>query len=231
MTTLLPPPETLVPGRGVFRVLYGSHAHGTATPTSDTDWRGVYLLPNTDFLGLDTPKTTFEVKESDEVYWELGHFCRLLLKGNPNIVGMLFAPDDCIAEVLPAFLPLLDNRERFLHKDTVRAYLGWVHRELGDIARMHKGNAKRLSHVPRLLWEIQSVVQWGTLVVRPPDLKRDFIVGIKTGAVDYDEAVAEIGSMLLDIEAQAEKATLPEPPRDWLQRYLLETREAYGRWR
>lgn len=229
MTTLLPPPETLVPGKGIFRVLYGSWAHGTNTPASDTDWRGVFLLPNDVFLGLGAAKTTYEVKASDEVYWELGHFCRLLLKGNPNIVGMLFAPDDCIADVHPAFLPLIDNRERFIHTGTISAYLGWVNRELYDIGKLHKGHAKRLSHIPRLLWEIESAIKTGGIVVRPVSYKRDYIVSIKNGTTSYEDAVAEIGSMLLDVEAMAESSTFPEPPHEWTERFLLSTREAYGR--
>lgn len=223
------PPDTIVPGQGIFRVLYGSWAHGTNTPTSDTDWRGVFLLPNDDFLGLDVPRTTFEVKATDEVYWELGHFCRLLLKGNPNIVGMLFAPDDVISDVHPAFLPLLDHRGRFLHSVTVQAYLGWIHRELRDIAKLHKGNAKRLSHIPRLIWEIEGVVRERTLVVRPSQDRRDYITAIKMGERDYQEAVAEVGSMLLDLDDLVNGETFPDPPRDWLQKYLLDTREAYGR--
>jgi hypothetical protein len=223
-------PEMEIPGTLVFRVLYGSHAHGTATASSDEDWRGVFQLPNDTFLGLDNPRPTAEDKAHDQVFWELGHFCRLLLKGNPNIVGMLFAPDGVIETVHPAFIPLMDKRKLFVHSGTVAAYMGWVRRELHDIGKLHKGNAKRLSHVPRLLWEIEAAVRTGEIVVRPSPQKIDKILSIKTGVMDYDEAVAFCGSLLLDVEQiVAQVPFLPEPPREWLQSYLLDTRERYGR--
>jgi len=81
-------PNLAPPGDTDYLVLYGSHAHGTATATSDEDWRGVYRLPNDAFLGLDTPPRTWTAAP-DVVMWELGHFCQLLLGGNPNIVEEL----------------------------------------------------------------------------------------------------------------------------------------------
>lgn len=222
-----PPLLDTFPGTLVFRALYGSFAHGTNTPTSDEDWRGVFLLPSNDFLGLGFPKTTYEAPP-DQVFWELGHFCRLLLKGNPNIVGMLFAPADCIDLQTPVVDPLTMYRERFLSTSLAAAYMGWVKRELHDIAKLHKGHAKRLSHIPRLLWEIESVVTEGTLVVRPGGAKQEAILAIKTGAMDYERAEAWVGGLLLDIEEVVARHTFPDPPTEWVQDYLLATRETYG---
>jgi hypothetical protein len=215
------------PGTLVFRALDGSFAHGTNTPTSDEDWRGVFMLPNNDFLGLGFPKTTYEAPP-DQVFWELGHFCRLLLKGNPNIVGMLFAPADCIDFMARPIDPLTANAERFLSSAMAAAYMGWIKRELHDIGKLHKGHAKRLSHIPRLLWEIESVVKEGTLVVRPGGAKQEAILAIKTGAMDYEKAEAFVGGLLLDIEEAVERHTFPDPPTVWTSEYLLQTRETYG---
>ena len=222
-------PAASVPGTLVLHELSGSWAHGTNTSTSDEDWRGVFLLPNSAFLGLDRATQTCEAPP-DQVFWELGHFCRLLLKGNPNLVGMLFAPDDCVALAHPVVAPLFDARAAFLHRDMVASYMGWVHRELRDIAKLHKGHPKRLSHVPRLLWEVQSAILHQMIDVRPPEDRRQAIVAIKTERMRYDDAVAFCGSLLLDTERVVEMSpTLPDPPRRWLLEYLLDAREAYGR--
>lgn len=224
-----PDPQLRSDATLLFQVLYGSHAHGTATASSDEDWRGVYLLPNDVFLGLDRVTFTHE-GDGDQVYWELGHFCRLLLKGNPNIVGMLYAPDDVMAPVHPAFVPLVDSRHLFLHRDTVAAYMGWVHRELRDLGKLHRMPAKRLSHVPRLLWEIEGAVLRQHIEVRPSPEKIDKILSIKTGIMDYWDAIEWCGELLLDVERIVQNnPILPEPPREWLQQYLLDTREHYGR--
>ena len=39
---MTPPDLSEAPGALRFVLLYGSHAHGTAGPTSDEDWRGVF---------------------------------------------------------------------------------------------------------------------------------------------------------------------------------------------
>lgn len=217
-----------VPGYPIYEIVYGSHAHGTATPTSDVDRRGVFLLPSDDFLGLGFPKTTWERKADDIVFWELGHFCRLLLKGNPNIVGMLYAPEDCRITEHAIGDQLIGLRSLFLSSALQSAYMGWITRELHDIGKLHKGHAKRLSHVPRLMWELESALE-GHLVVRPSDERIATIVAIKTGTMDYDEAVRLCGSMLLDIERKNGQVRLPAPPSDAINSWLLLTREMYGR--
>lgn len=218
------------PGSTVLELVYGSHAHGTNTPTSDIDTRGVYLLPNDSFLGLGRPQTTWEHKPTDTVFWELGHFVQLLCKGNPNIVGMLYTPIDCVLDHHQIANDLVLHRSLFLTQEFRRAYMGWIHRESQDIAKLHKGHAKRLSHVPRLIWELMSVYETGEMVVRPTIAKRDIIKLIKTGDMDYDEAVRFTGELLLELENldAVEGPRLPDMDRGWANDWLLDTRRRWG---
>lgn len=224
------PPMPNTPGPLVMRAIYGSFAHGTATPTSDEDWRGVYQLPNDALLGLGRPKLTHE-EPPDQVFWELGHFCSLLLKGNPNIVGMLYAPDDCIDLQASAILPLFDGRQQFLHRATAGAYMGWIGREMRDLVKLPKGHAKRLSHVVRLMGELEDILRYWTITVRPEGERLERIMAVKTGTMPYGEAEVWCGVQLLDLELLYQRLAprLPEPPRNWTQTYLLATRERYGR--
>lgn len=219
-----------VPGTKIFEVIYGSWAHGTNTPTSDIDVRGVFLLPDNDFLGIGRPKTTWENKPEDRVFWELGHFVNLLIKGNPNIVGMLFVEGDCVLKNSGAISGLPQMRRAFLSQSLRSAYMGWIHRESADIAKLHKGHAKRLSHIPRLAWELMSVYETGMLVVRPPIAKRDVIKLIKTGDMDYDEAMGYVGALILDLEKLDDEIgpSLPPAPHEEANEWLLETRKYYG---
>ena len=76
-------------------VISGSRAYGLATETSDTDYKGVFLMPQNDYYGLkEINQVTSE--KNDEVYYELGRFFELLLKNNPNVLEVLFSPKDCI---------------------------------------------------------------------------------------------------------------------------------------
>ena len=106
----------------LFEVISGSKSFGLATPTSDTDIKGVYYLPKEQFFGLDyIPQISNET--NDEVYYEIGRFVELLLKNNPNILEILASPQDCILYQHPLMERLqLDDFLSKLCKDSFAGY-------------------------------------------------------------------------------------------------------------
>ena len=81
----------------VFEVIAGSRAYGLDTPKSDTDIRGVFVLPKDMFYGLEyTAQVSNE--SNDIVYYELKRFMELLSKSNPNILEMLATPESCVLQ-------------------------------------------------------------------------------------------------------------------------------------
>ena len=83
-------PEQLMRENMLVKHLAGSHAYGTALPTSDIDYRGVFCA---DPINLLTPFYTVrevtDVTEEDTKLYELAHFMQLCLDFNPNIVETL----------------------------------------------------------------------------------------------------------------------------------------------
>ena len=79
----------------VFETISGSKAYGTNLPASDTDIRGVFILPQTDLYGLTYTEQVND-RTNDVIFYELGRFVDLLSKNNPNILELLCAPADCI---------------------------------------------------------------------------------------------------------------------------------------
>ena len=79
----------------ILECVSGSRAYGLATPTSDTDIKGVFLLPKRDYYGL---KYLPQVSSSsnDIVFYELGRFMELLSVNNPNILELLNTPTTAI---------------------------------------------------------------------------------------------------------------------------------------
>lgn len=73
----------------------GSRAYGLATPQSDTDIKGVFVLPKTQLYSLQLTEQ-INNETNDESYYELGKFIDLLTKNNPNILELLNSPEDCI---------------------------------------------------------------------------------------------------------------------------------------
>ena len=76
----------------VFEVITGSRAYGLDTATSDTDIKGVFVLPKHLYYSLDYTEQVAN-ETNDIVYYELKRFMELLSKNNPNILEMLAIPD------------------------------------------------------------------------------------------------------------------------------------------
>jgi predicted nucleotidyltransferase len=79
----------------IFEAIVGSRAYGLNTQNSDTDIRGVYVLPKEIFYSLDYyPQVSND--SNDIVYYELRRFIELLAKNNTNILEMLDLPNECV---------------------------------------------------------------------------------------------------------------------------------------
>lgn len=206
-------------------MLSGSWLYGTQTQSSDEDWRGVFQLPNTAFLGLSAPKTTFEAKP-DQVYHEIGHYMRLLMKGNPNIVEMLFAPDDVVHERSPIWNLLVELREGFITSRMASAYRGWALQELANFESGRiKDNPKRLSHIPRLVYELSDAVKYRFMQPRLTGRRLEFVMDVKEGLYGVDAVRIEVDEVIEDMG----RWELPEPDYDDAEELLIDFRETYGR--
>ena len=92
----------------ILECISGSKAYGLDTPDSDTDIKGVFLLPKNEFYGLDyTPQVSNP--SNDIVYYEFGRFMELLSLNNPNILELLNSPEDAILYKHP-FLNEIDRQ-------------------------------------------------------------------------------------------------------------------------
>lgn len=84
----------------IYECISGSKAYGLDTPTSDTDIKGVFVLPKEMLLGMEyIPQVSNE--SNDIVFYELGRFIELLSVNNPNILELLATPKECIINKHP----------------------------------------------------------------------------------------------------------------------------------
>jgi hypothetical protein len=86
----------------IFECISGSRAYGLETPTSDTDIRGVFILPKKHFYSLDYV-SQISNDTNDIVYYELRKFIELCANNNPNILELLNVPDKCVLYKNPLF--------------------------------------------------------------------------------------------------------------------------------
>jgi uncharacterized protein YaaR (DUF327 family) len=106
----------------IYKCIVGSKAYGLDTPSSDTDIKGVYILPKEQFYSLEYVGQVNN-ETNDIAYYELKKFIELLAKNNPNILEML----DVDPELVICKDPIFDKitSELFLSKlckDTFAGY-------------------------------------------------------------------------------------------------------------
>lgn len=93
----------------------GSIAYGTNLPTSDTDFRGIFVADpinvRTPFFRIEECKDT---SEEDTVIYELGQYMKLALECNPNVVESIWADQKSITFTTPAYEHLRSHRHALL---------------------------------------------------------------------------------------------------------------------
>lgn len=103
----------------ILECISGSRAYGTDLATSDTDIKGVFVLPKKHFYSLDyVPQVSDE--RNDTVYYELGRFIELLSVNNPNLLELLNSPKETILYKHP-YLEQID-RQLFLSKKCLNSF-------------------------------------------------------------------------------------------------------------
>jgi predicted nucleotidyltransferase len=93
----------------ILECISGSKAYGLDTPSSDTDIKGVFILPKAAYYGLNyIPQVSDE--SNDVVFYELRRFIELLSVNNPNILELLNTPDEFIIFKHP-FLKAINTKD------------------------------------------------------------------------------------------------------------------------
>lgn len=119
----------------LFECISGSKAYGLDLPTSDTDIKGVFILPQADFYGLDYVGQVNDAN-NDEVYYEIRRFVELLYKNNPNLLEMLATPADCVLYRHPLFARLQTNL--FLSKWCKGSFAGYAMTQIRKARGLNK---------------------------------------------------------------------------------------------
>ena len=110
----------------IFRGIVGSRAYGTANAQSDTDTRGVFVVPSMEYVRLVPPPKQVSDAKNDHTYYSLLRFCELMAEANPTTMEMLYLPEDCVITATPAFETLVAHRDMFITRRAVESHLGYA---------------------------------------------------------------------------------------------------------
>lgn len=211
--------EKVKPDNIILEGITGSRAYGLDTEHSDTDIKGVYLLPTKTILsiGFDTQHTTKDHVDPDWVYHEVGKFMKLVMSGNPTVTELLYLDD--YTYLSPIGKLLIENRDAFLStKSIMDAYRGYAFSQAkrlnnrteqgldGYDSALKNRFAKHTRHCFRLLMQARQLLETGTLDVKVTQEQREYLFAM--GEKSADEVVSEF--MRQDSEFDTIKSALPD---------------------
>lgn len=126
----------------IVEIKFGSHLYGTDTPTSDADFKGIYLPTAREIvlervkrnISTSRPKREFEKNTKDDVdseIFSLAEYLRLLCDGQTVALDMLFAPDSFQVfkgQDYHLFRTIYDNKDKLLSKG-ILSFIGYARKQ------------------------------------------------------------------------------------------------------
>jgi predicted nucleotidyltransferase len=229
----------LIPEKTLLRAQVGSHAYGTSTPESDTDFMEVVAASDQVYLSLDWfgSQGTMEKKEKDEdgnllseeTSYELTKFMRLCQNFNPNVIPLLWVSN--YEYVDPLGQVLIDNRHLFNSKRAIDSFAGYAFRQLekmgvdnpatGRMGAKRKAirdkfgfDTKYMYHAVRLARMIGEFFSCNgaALLVDRRGIDAEELKAIREGAWTYEQGRAEILRLLEASKEAAAASSLPDEP-------------------
>ena len=193
-----------IPGQILFIKLAGSRSHNTNHANSDRDYTGVFLRPTGEVLQLNPPTDTISHDSSGEVvekqfpdhaFYEVHKLCKLIVKGNPAIVEMLFT--EHYANWTDQWDELREHRMEFLTKNTVKQYLGYVNGQLSRLKKRQLGfdictskrtyEEKWAYHIIRLCYDAARIASGTEPLVWKEGKERETLMKIRNCEYSWGE--------------------------------------------
>lgn len=222
----------MLPGTPLFVKLWGSHSHNTNVEGSDYDYLAVFQAPLREVLSVHGSRDTVEHKKPDLEAHEAGKFCRLLLKGNPGMIEMLYTDRDCLL-LSPAWTALREARERFLSRQVVLQYIGYARGQLQRLRNGHrlhtKGgdyNTKWAYHALRVAGDAYLIASGKPPIVWKEGAERALLLDVRYGNWSQAQVEQELTTRLTAVD---DIAPWPLPDRGdeaWLNQWLFDLRTA-----
>jgi len=223
----------------LFLAYRGSLLHGTfIRGISDNDLIGFAAPPLTYILGLNnTPplkweqfehQTSEEDGDWDILVYSLDKVVRLLLKCNPNMMEMLWIPDEKIITRKWQYQTLRANRHLFCSKLAYEAFgkyaAGQLHhmknggltRDMGakrkEMVEQFGYDTKNASSLILLLNQGIEFLKTGEIICDRTEIDAGYLTEIKRGKYPLFQVQDVAQSLLVELNIAYAESTLPEQP-------------------
>lgn len=207
-----------------LRGIVGSTAYGLNHDDSDIDRLGVFIAPTKDVAGLDwSAARESHVNQGpgrdDFAEHEIAKFLKLVLKGNPTVMELLWLEDDLYEFISPEGKLMIDFRADYLSEPAVRASYGGYAFAQQKKYRDGFPKAKYARHSLRLVEQGLSLLKTGRLEVRVPDPQRYWDIADMS-----NEQVHAVLDGAFKRFQDFDKSVLPQEPSrlgaEWLLEYV-----------
>jgi hypothetical protein len=217
-------PKEIAQGGLIYRTLAGSRLYGIHGPDSDYDYLGACIEPFSEVLLGDFEQ--WVKSDKTETIYSLRKLCRLMLKGNPTVTELLWAPERFWTTHTKVGHELRDMRELFLSKRTIRAFLGYLREqrmrlngERGQknikriaLVEKHGYDTKYASHIVRLAIMATVLGRTNRIVVPLDDKHRAIIGAIRAGEWALEDVLQLASNHEKEIEKLITASSLPDEP-------------------
>src|SRR6266540_267370 len=144
----------------IVLALMGSHSHGTYLPPEEPD-----AVDDVDLMGFVVPPLPYHIglprwehwrlqaDELDVVMYSLDKAVRLLLKSNPNIVGLLWLRENEYVHRHATFDLLQNQRAIFSSQAAADSFAGYAY---GQLKRMEAFDLERMAEYEALTEKIRA---------------------------------------------------------------------------
>ena len=122
----------------IVKMIFGSHLYGTDTPTSDKDYKGIFMPSKEQIYLGKIPKSYNESTKSgsqkntqddiDTEMYSLHYFINLACEGQTVVLDMLHAPDNMILESSDIWERIVHRKSLFYTKN-MNAFVGYARRQ------------------------------------------------------------------------------------------------------
>ena len=214
----------------------GSIAHGMYVPKEDPD-----SIDDKDVMAVVIPEQKyyyglsdwgsrgtkeFFVGEWDVVTYELRKYIGLLVKGNPNVISLLWLENNLYMKVSGEGLYLIENRDLFSSRSVYHSFIGYAHGQLhrmthfryeGYMGEKRKGlvdkhgyDTKNAAHLIRLLRMGIEFLNEGIFYVLRQDAQQ--LLEIKRGEWTLEQVKEESDHLFKRAEEAYDNSRLPNKP-------------------
>lgn len=225
--------DTIIPANTILLGYVGSMSHGTYVTNDDPDSiddkdiQGICIGDRDKYFGLGNfEQKDIQYKEWDSVVYEIRKFFRLLLKGNPNVLSLLWLREEDYIIRTDYGRWIIENRNLFASRQVYDSYVGYAN---GQLKRMThaacKGymGAKRKALVERFGYDTKNaahlirILRMGIEFLLDGELRvfrhdREMLKEIKRGNWTLDQVKVEAGRLFRLADEAFIKSTLPNKP-------------------